>query len=321
MKKSLLNIAVAATLGLSASAASAATSTFDWTGTFTLLDADGFAVANTSITARGANQYQTPITGTMEFDKTTGAGVGTVNAFGFFNKGDAFAHDVTFQAIGDGMGGTAGTLVMGNMLFDWNGNNSIPVSLVMDAAGFFSATNADFADGVLDNTDAAIVNNGAIPASDGTYVNSTWGYLGLGKAVMATTDWNTTLGAGCQIGADANFADNVGGGCMGVAFNGVLPLVADTQINKAQAPFDANYVGTGTAIGGNPMADGPFGGFNANFDVLTLSNPGGTANSIAPFCEVGVCAPPPAVPVPAAVWLFGSGLLGLVGVARRKKMA
>lgn len=30
-------------------------------------------------------------------------------------------------------------------------------------------------------------------------------------------------------------------------------------------------------------------------------------------------APPPSVPVPAAVWLFGSGLLGLVGVARRKK--
>ena len=27
------------------------------------------------------------------------------------------------------------------------------------------------------------------------------------------------------------------------------------------------------------------------------------------------------VPVPAAVWLFGSGLLGLVGIARRKKIA
>jgi len=27
----------------------------------------------------------------------------------------------------------------------------------------------------------------------------------------------------------------------------------------------------------------------------------------------------PQVPVPAAVWLFGSGLIGLVGVARRKK--
>ncbi|MDH3888134.1 MAG: VPLPA-CTERM sorting domain-containing protein, partial [Gammaproteobacteria bacterium] len=26
-----------------------------------------------------------------------------------------------------------------------------------------------------------------------------------------------------------------------------------------------------------------------------------------------------AVPVPAAVWLFGSGLLGLIGMAKRKK--
>jgi hypothetical protein len=27
------------------------------------------------------------------------------------------------------------------------------------------------------------------------------------------------------------------------------------------------------------------------------------------------------VPVPAAVWLFGSGLLGLIGISRRKKAA
>jgi hypothetical protein len=30
---------------------------------------------------------------------------------------------------------------------------------------------------------------------------------------------------------------------------------------------------------------------------------------------------PTAIPIPAAVWLFGSGLLGLIGVARRKKTA
>jgi hypothetical protein len=30
--------------------------------------------------------------------------------------------------------------------------------------------------------------------------------------------------------------------------------------------------------------------------------------------------PPAAIPVPAAVWLFGSGLLGLLGVARRRKV-
>ncbi|WP_372521448.1 VPLPA-CTERM sorting domain-containing protein [Sulfuricaulis sp.] len=34
-----------------------------------------------------------------------------------------------------------------------------------------------------------------------------------------------------------------------------------------------------------------------------------------------VTAAPSEVPIPAAVWLFGSGLLGLAGVARRKKKA
>ena len=58
--------------------------------------------------------------------------------------------------------------------------------------------------------------------------------------------------------------------------------------------------GSGTnAYPGLAMIDGAFPGFNANFNFTA----------------------PAAVPVPAAVWLFGSGLLGLVGVARRKKSA
>ena len=36
---------------------------------------------------------------------------------------------------------------------------------------------------------------------------------------------------------------------------------------------------------------------------------------------VGTGLPTSEVPVPAAVWLFGSGLLGLAGVARRRKSA
>lgn len=52
----------------------------------------------------------------------------------------------------------------------------------------------------------------------------------------------------------------------------------------------------GNGVAGLGMIDGAFPGFNANFNFT-------------------------AVPVPAAVWLFGSGLLGLVGVARRKKAA
>ena len=57
----------------------------------------------------------------------------------------------------------------------------------------------------------------------------------------------------------------------------------------------------GDGVLGIGMIDGAFPGFRANFDF------------VAP--EVSQ------VPVPAAVWLFGSGLLGLVGVARRKKSA
>jgi hypothetical protein len=45
------------------------------------------------------------------------------------------------------------------------------------------------------------------------------------------------------------------------------------------------------------MEAGPFIGYNANFDMTTLT----------------------VVPIPAAAWLFGSGLLGLVGVARRRR--
>lgn len=59
--------------------------------------------------------------------------------------------------------------------------------------------------------------------------------------------------------------------------------------------FSTDWNGDG--IRGAGMIDGPFQGFNANFDFTA------------------------AVPVPAAAWLLGSGLMGLVGVARRRKAA
>lgn len=55
--------------------------------------------------------------------------------------------------------------------------------------------------------------------------------------------------------------------------------------------------GNGDGINGIPMIDGPFianGGFSANFNLS-------------------------AVPLPAAFWLFGSGLLGLSGLIRRRR--
>ena len=51
-------------------------------------------------------------------------------------------------------------------------------------------------------------------------------------------------------------------------------------------------------------------GFTPGSYVSTLTN-GSNVDTVT--VNIG------AVPVPAAVWLFGSGLLGLVGMAKRKK--
>lgn len=63
----------------------------------------------------------------------------------------------------------------------------------------------------------------------------------------------------------------------------------------------------GDGIPSTAMTTGPFSGFSPEF--------AGTATCVAD------CGAPAEVPVPAAVWLFGSGLVGLAGVARRRKAA
>jgi len=69
----------------------------------------------------------------------------------------------------------------------------------------------------------------------------------------------------------------------------------------------------------------------ANLYYVTAGTPAGNTTRVA-YTEVETAAfsaagltltslgttPPPPVPLPAAVWLLGSGLLGLTGVARRK---
>ena len=69
---------------------------------------------------------------------------------------------------------------------------------------------------------------------------------------------------------------------------------------KDQVWMLASVDGNGDGIMGIPMVDGgPFAGFSANFNA-------------------NMTAIPDPVPVPAAAWLLGSGLLGLVAAARRR---
>ena len=300
MKKTILKTSIAAVLFASVPTAEAAVNTFSYDGIFTMLDSAGAVLANTSTTTKGANKFQTAITGTMQFDSLTGSGTGTLVPFDFFNGGtQAEAAGIKMQAVGDGMGG-AGTLVMGNMLFNWDGNNGIPVSIVLDAAGFFA--------GEL----AAGGANSATPASDGTYTDATWLYLGLGAIPLATTEWNTTNINGCVEGA-----------CMGNDSSGGMNAVLDTTANTNKFLADDGWPAADQGIGGSPFQDGPFPLMSPNFDVTNMTPIGSDANaSIAANCTFvlgDTCPTVTAVPVPAAVWLFGSGLLGLVGVAHRKK--
>lgn len=76
----------------------------------------------------------------------------------------------------------------------------------------------------------------------------------------------------------------------------------------------ADYVGpsSGTAGQGNAWFAAHVAGFVIEGSEVSSAWFGGGD---------GGGSPPNVIPVPAAVWLFGSGLLGLIGVARRKKAA
>lgn len=251
---------------------------FEWSGRFTMLAPDGEALENTSL-PKGTG-FQTAIDGTLQIDTLAGTGQVLMVPFFFFGGPDpALATGFELQAIGDGLGGP-GSLLLANLLFNWNSGIGIPVSLVLDAAGLYSAISGG---GLAVGSQISAV--GAIPAADGTWIGGL-NYLGLGPTPIATTDWNTSPIPGCSVGD-----------CLYLSDVGTLPLVTDTAVNAWRYDVGtAQLLGDGTGVGGSPMMDGPFQGYNINFDFTELT--------VTAITEV---------PLPAAPWLFGAGLLGLLG--------
>jgi len=336
MKMNKTALSAALVLAMGAGSAQADIVKFDWTGTFTMINPNNQTLVNSDFAGNSTKGHQTEITGTMVFNtsqtasQTTsfagnptlslgpGAGSATVNSFNFFGGGPAVAHDITMQAIGDGSGtGTPGTLVAGNMKFDWNGTNNINVDIVLDAAGFFSADMTGLAIG-----DALTMGPGAVaPDYESRCVDVTFGVctIALDDPAAGATSWVNELdGTTVNDASQFNLATTVTGGPRFMATVDGNPF-AQENVTITQPGQDGilgtadDIVFTGNrhtdGISGIRMDNGPFPGFNANFDVAAM-----TLSGFEP-------APVSAVPVPAAVWLFGSGLVGLVGVARRRKSA
>jgi hypothetical protein len=303
-KKTALASIVAGTLvGAAMPAAEANVVNVSFKGAFTMLNSSGGYVKNApsdyangfyGVTGAGsgpATTYgwkgvRTPITGTMSFDTSTGAGVATVNSFLFFGNSTnhyASALGVTFQSID-----TMGTLV-GGMLFSWN-NGSHLVSIVMDAGQMFAGLPGLMGGGPtnsISGTYSAVSNGGGTPDS-GLPASAD-----ITTAIVRTSTLNTASGCdGLTLATQVN-----------------AYTINTNMANVGTCTNAGNGFGTDDSIGGDPMTSPSFGDFNGNFDILSVH-----FDSFVP-------TPPTVVPVPAAVWLFGSGLLGLVGIARRKKKA
>ena len=156
------------------------------------------------------------------------------------------------------------------------------------------------------------------PAVDSLIKNANLGagLLTPGAPVTVTWDMRGSLtGDGGVIFVEL-FSERAGGGTNKAEIYTGGPLVPTADWSSyswttsvATLAEDNGVPGTGGAPGGLTLqlkaSCGPVEGcgVDAFFDNITIST------------EVA------AVPVPAAVWLFGSGLLGLIGVARRKKAA
>lgn len=105
-----------------------------------------------------------------------------------------------------------------------------------------------------------------------------------------------------------------------IVFDDSAVIVPDTQ--PGEGGFAVGYVETifvDVLVTEPSLSDIHVDMFTANFDAEKDRN---IVTGFAPFSHDGQLilggSPAPTVPAPAAAWLFGSGLLGLAGIARRK---
>ena len=147
----------------------------------------------------------------------------------------------------------------------------------------------------------------------------TWSFFG-----AQGNDYTNVSGGGTPITGSTTNGLNMSG--WNVYWNGAGPI---PMSSGAWTPGNATALGVPTGYTfSNGVAqfswDGVYGdSYTLNY-AATVSGATGAAqgfNGVKYFLHLTgtVMKAPATVPLPAAVWLFGSGLLGLTGIARRKR--
>ena len=143
-----------------------------------------------------------------------------------------------------------------------------------------------------------------------------------------------SLSAGNTITATGSIDDSLlAGGTSGLITN-LLITAGDLTFNESMDLFGEAWIrltanGDLYALTYQAEEDqlGSLARFHSSFDSFLGSSISTTPDEFGLYPTLGITGhwdvssfTATVVPVPAAVWLFGSGLLGLVGVARRKKV-
>ena len=149
-----------------------------------------------------------------------------------------------------------------------------------------------------------------LTASNGNYFLDLAGYSNTGfpKGISQTLN-GLTPGQTYTLAMDLGIRN---GACVSGGNNCTGPIKVSASLGSTNQTFTHHSTNPGNiwgTYGFDFTATGP----SMALSIQGISLPAGTAYIGLDNVSVN------AVPLPAAVWLFGSGLIGLMGVARRKK--
>ena len=157
--------------------------------------------------------------------------------------------------------------------------------------------------------------NGAVPGVSSSTGTGTLTLSDAGVLTAVYTVTSTVLGTNTM---SLGYTDTLNGTTVGGVYT---PTSGSSHVDSCSPISGNNFCSFATNPATNTFATltGSFTVVNGGAGAITgtYTTPGGTDTINYTISNVQT----PTVPVPAAAWLFGSGLLGLAGTARRRRNA